>query len=106
MTTVPQMSPLRMPQRVAQPTQLAVPGHMMPPAPAGGFRMTGADVWRVIRANLWLIITLVVLMGGLGYLANRYLANNYPRYTASGLVRVEGSVNFNPLDNRTALVDL
>ena len=45
-------------------------------------------------------------MGGLGYLANRYLANNYPRYTATGLVKVDPSVSYNPLDKQASVVDI
>ncbi len=42
----------------------------------------------VFCANLWLIASLVVLGGILGVLANMYLARNYSRYTASGLVQI------------------
>jgi tyrosine-protein kinase Etk/Wzc len=63
-------------------------GGVMPPPQHGGGGMSGADVWRVIRANLWLIIATVIVAGGAGYAANWYLARYYPSYTAKGLLQV------------------
>jgi tyrosine-protein kinase Etk/Wzc len=61
---------------------------MPPPQPPGGGGMSGADVWRVIRTNLWLIILMVIFAGGCGFGANWLLAKYYPRYTADGLLQV------------------
>jgi capsular exopolysaccharide synthesis family protein len=54
--------------------------------PAGG--LTGADVWRVVRANLWLIIGVVIASGIAGYFANMWLLKNYARYTSTALISV------------------
>jgi len=71
-------------------TQLAVP--TAAPTGAGGsnagFQMSAADVWRVIRANLWLILLFVVLGAVGGYYGNEYLARHYSKYTATGIVRI------------------
>ncbi|HEX4124786.1 MAG TPA: polysaccharide biosynthesis tyrosine autokinase [Tepidisphaeraceae bacterium] len=93
MTTLPQTSPMRVPRPGNQ--QVSIPGagalgpmpqpHHFIPSTTG---MSGADVWRVIRANLWLIISMLVLFGVGGFLLNTYLATHYPRYEAVGLVQV------------------
>src|SRR5438876_8861619 len=101
MTTLPQMSSLRLP-RVAQPTQLSVPSQFQMVGAQSASRMTGADVWRVIRANLWLIVVMLIVMGGLGFAANQYLAGHYPRYTATGLIRVETVINYDPVKQAQA----
>ena len=53
MTTLPQTAPVRLP-RTAIPSQLAVPGMTAPALHAGYAQnqaMTGADVWRILRAT-------------------------------------------------------
>jgi len=65
-----------------QPMALAQSG------PAGG-TMTANDVFRVLRANLWLIIFSLILFGILGVVANQLLLKYYPRFTAVGFIRVE-----------------
>src|SRR6185437_15223278 len=90
MTTLPQTTPIR-PQRALPGNQLAVPGPvgMAPAQAAGQNSMTGADVWRVIRANIWLMLTVLVLSGALGYGLNSWLAARHSRYTATGLISVK-----------------
>src|SRR4030095_8078745 len=65
------------------------PGPLGPAGAAAGGGMTGADVWRVFRANLWLIALLRAGGAVAGFLVNHFLAKNYPKFTASGLVRVQ-----------------
>ncbi len=92
MTTLPQTTtPLRLPRLPeGSGTQLSIPTAM----PVGvvpnitGPAMSGGDVWRVIRSNWWLIVLGVVASAVVGYFVNRYLANHYSRYTASGLVLI------------------
>jgi capsular exopolysaccharide synthesis family protein len=59
--------------------------------------MTGADVWRVIRANIWLILAALVLSVLLGIAANYVLARKFPRYTAIGYVQIQPIRGYNPM---------
>lgn len=87
MTTLPQTTPIRLP-RPTGPSQLAVPSYASQGPAAPSFQMSGGDVWRVIRANLWLIILCVVVSGVAGFYTNGYLAQHYSTYTATGLIRI------------------
>lgn len=90
MTTLPQTTPVRLPQ--SGHGVPAAPAHQTVSVPGGtGFHMTGADVWRVIRNNMWLIILFIILAGGAGYGANMLLAKYYSWYTATGLVQIRTS---------------
>ena len=89
MTTLPQTTPMRLPRPA--PSHLAIPsanghGPVLPHAQHSG--LTGADVWRVIRANLWLIIGLVAASGVGGYFLNAWLNAHYARYTSTALMSV------------------
>jgi succinoglycan biosynthesis transport protein ExoP len=98
MTTLPQTTPIRLP-RAGAGSQLAAPttgGPIAAPA-TPSFSMTGSDVWRVIRANIWLILLMLVLSGGAGYWAYTYLAKNYSSYTAQGQVRLAPLESIDPL---------
>ena len=54
MTTLPTTTPMRLPRPVAQtPLALGGPSYAQQ---APQFQMSGADVWRVIRSNIWLIL--------------------------------------------------
>jgi uncharacterized protein involved in exopolysaccharide biosynthesis len=67
------------------------------------FGMSGADVWRVIRGNIWLILVLLILSAVGGYALNFYLAKKHSRFTATGLIQIQ---QVNPLtigtDDRTS----
>jgi capsular exopolysaccharide synthesis family protein len=76
--------------------------------------MTGADVWRVIRSNMWLIVGSLVAAGVLGFAANWYLARFHAKYTSIGFVQIQTPQNYNPLgtpvrdsvyDNTTLQID-
>src|SRR5947208_2865965 len=102
MTTLPQTTPMRFP-RTASPSHLAVPGQGGPMGPMGmaphlaagqaqgGSNLTGADVVRVLRANLWLILLTVVAFSVAGFFVNKYLLKHHSRYTARGLLEVYGA---------------
>ncbi len=97
MTTLPQTTSMRLP-RPSNGAAMTTAGPVGPAAygAAGtpGFSMTGADVWRVIRSNLWLIIILTVasLAAGIGlYL---YLLNKHASYTATGYIQIQPVVQF------------
>ncbi len=88
MTTLPQTMPPRLPGANGRGQIMpAPPGGMMPP-PQGPGGMSGADAWRVIRSNLWMILLMVVVAGGAGYGVNWYLARYHPRYTARALLQL------------------
>ena len=69
---------------VASPALPSAP--YTPPAQGG---LSGADVWRVVRQNLWLFILAGLLSAAAGYGVNRYLQAHYQRFTADGLVKVQ-----------------
>jgi capsular exopolysaccharide synthesis family protein len=50
--------------------------------------MSAGDVWRVLRANAWLIALAFVLSAIVGFLINMWLAKNYSRFTATGWVTI------------------
>src|SRR5215213_7531707 len=86
MTTLPTTTPMRLPRPVAQaPLALPGPAHVQP---GSGFQMTGADVWRVIRSNIWLILGMFILSGVVGFGLFKYLDRYYASYTASGYCQV------------------
>src|SRR3954452_22317559 len=97
MTTLPQSTPLRLPRPAGGAGQIAIPNAGQIGAVTGGgagggggmIQMTAGDVWRVLRTNLWLIASMVIVAGIAGVFINKYLAAHYPRYTASGLIKVE-----------------
>lgn len=96
MTTLPQVQSVRLPRPAG-----AGPNSHLPAAPGGpSLQMTPGDIWRLIRANSWLIGTLLVVAAAAGFVANIMLARWMPRYTATGIVQVQ-SVNailsFDPL---------
>jgi polysaccharide biosynthesis transport protein len=105
MTTLPQTSMVRMP-RTGAPTQLAPAGVPMgmgaPPQPP---QMTGADVWRVIRSNFWLIILSLIVFtaGGIG--AHYYLLKHYPRFTSQALVQILPNLTFDPMATTPQMMD-
>jgi non-specific protein-tyrosine kinase len=66
-------------------------GHPMFPAGphAGSPQMGAADILRVVRANIWLILVTLILFGVGGYLVNRFiLLPHYSRYQSTALLRV------------------
>ncbi|HYO10090.1 MAG TPA: polysaccharide biosynthesis tyrosine autokinase [Tepidisphaeraceae bacterium] len=99
MTTLPTTTPMRLPRPVGQ-APLALP------TPGGGqqqpsFQMTGGDVWRVIRSNLWVILISLVVSAGLGVGLNKYLSRYHSSYTAVGFCQVTPPFNFSLLDRNT-----
>ncbi|MCC6238930.1 MAG: polysaccharide biosynthesis tyrosine autokinase [Phycisphaerales bacterium] len=55
---------------------------------AGASQMTAADVWRVIRSNIWLIVISVAVAGVIGVGLNEVLKRVHPRWTATGVVEI------------------
>jgi capsular exopolysaccharide synthesis family protein len=99
MTTLPQTTPIRLP-RAGGNSQLAMPAGAPistagPAAPS--FAMTGGDVWRVIRANMWLIIIMLMLSTVAGYFTYDYLAKHKSAYTTLGWVKMAPLESVDPL---------
>ena len=107
MTTLPQTTPIRLP-RAGNTSQMAVPGNAAPVSSVAvpQFQMSGGDVWRVIRANLWLIVLFVVISGVAGYFANDYLEKHDSAYTASGKVRILPLQASDPLHSTPLFSDI
>jgi capsular exopolysaccharide synthesis family protein len=90
MTTLPQTTAIRLP-RQAGPMQLAPAGGGLPSMGGAGSTagaMTGSDVLRIVRNNVWLILFMLVFSGGAGYGVHVLLAQKFPRFTATGFIQV------------------
>jgi polysaccharide biosynthesis transport protein len=98
MTTLPQSTSPKMPQATALPLSPAGLGSTLHINAAP--QMTPADMWRVIRANLWLVILLGIAGAGAGYGIYYYLAGHYPRYTANGYLQIQPPPNLDPINTR------
>jgi capsular exopolysaccharide synthesis family protein len=100
MTTLPQTATTRLPRPVGQgPITVAGPAHHAPTV--AGVGMTAGDVWRVIRANTWLLVGGLILAGIIGYGVNFLLNRYYARYTARGWIQINSSRAPNPLNPDT-----
>jgi len=93
MTTLPQTTAIRLPRPnngapMVTSTPVAGP-HVGPGAVGSGFNMTGADAWRVIRTNLWLIIGVGVLSTMIGVGLYYYLLRKHASYTATGFIQIQ-----------------
>jgi capsular exopolysaccharide synthesis family protein len=106
MTTLPQTTPIRLPR--AGNSQLAVPAAAAPSvvAQGPGMQMSGGDVWRVIRANLWLIILFVVVSGIAGFYVNGYLEKHDSAWTSYGKVRILPMQSVDPIHPAPVVGDL
>jgi capsular exopolysaccharide synthesis family protein len=91
MTTLPQTTGIQLPRPVGPGAITPQQPHMAAVAP-----MTGADVWRVLRTNIWLIGLSIVISAVIGFLLNWYLTEFYARYTATGYVQIESGLPFDP----------
>ena len=96
MTTLPQTTNPRLPVRGGPAPVPAASGanamHLATPS-----TMTGGDVWRVIRANVWTIALIMILAIGGGIALNQFVLKPYfPRYESTGLVQVTLNKSMNP----------
>ncbi len=94
MTTLPQTT--RPPQGLGLGLPSPYVNAVAVSAPA---QMTGADAWRIIRANIWLILIMIILFSGLGVAANQIWAKYWPWYTATGLLQVQTEQVADPMQN-------
>jgi succinoglycan biosynthesis transport protein ExoP len=95
MTTLPQVQSVRLPRAPGQGGAMA---HHTPSTAIAGLQLTGADIWRLVRANLWLIITLLVVAAAAGIVVNMMLARWMPRYTSTGIVQVQNAAALTYVD--------
>jgi capsular exopolysaccharide synthesis family protein len=77
--------------RQAGGIQLAQSGGGLAVGGGGGAAASGgADVWRVIRSHIWMIlIVTAVIAPAAGFGVNKFLEMKYPRYTAAGYIQVQ-----------------
>jgi len=99
MTTLPQTSSVRLPRPNGAPVAAlasvrAAPQH-------AGLGMTPADVYRLLRANVGLILGSVAVALIVGAGVNWFLARYFSRYTASGAVQVQPAVAYDPISRET-----
>lgn len=90
------------------PNSLPAPGQGMEPIPvpiisgpvaaAGGSGLTGADVLRIIRQRLVMILFLWVFFITLTAVGTYFWIRYYPKYKATALVRVQSIQPVNPLE--------
>jgi uncharacterized protein involved in exopolysaccharide biosynthesis len=99
MTTLPSTT-MRYPrQQTGVPALAGNPNSLAPGGGAAGGGMTAADVMRVLRTNLWLIVLSVVLAGGAGVGAYIYLGKYHSEFTARGWVQVSAPTVFDPINS-------
>src|SRR5258705_7466417 len=99
MTTLPQTTP----SRANLPAAVPIGAPHVPPiatGPTGG--MSGADVWRVIRAHGLLIAIFLVLSAVGGYFLNDFLLGHFAKYEAVGLVKVDPTIVIDLVRDRTS----
>ncbi|MFI5378782.1 MAG: polysaccharide biosynthesis tyrosine autokinase [Tepidisphaerales bacterium] len=88
MTTLPQTTTPRLSQGPGpMPPASGVP-QIHAGANAAAAQMTPADVWRVIRGNIWWMILLTIVGGGVAYGIEKLYEQYGPKYTATGLLQV------------------
>src|SRR6266496_3601683 len=104
MTTLPTTTPMRLPRPVGAGA-LAVPAPLASAAQSST-QLTGADVWRVIRSNILLILLSMIVCGGLGYGLFWYLQKYHSSYTATGYVQINPPVSFTLLDKQPVTTDV
>lgn len=96
MTTLPQTtSTVRLPRPVSGLQPVPVGG--VPAVTGASGAMTGADVWRIIRGNIWLILAMIFLSAIAGFGINQWLKIYHPKYTARGYIQVVPLHPLNPL---------
>jgi len=64
--------------------------------------MTPADIWRVLRANAWLIAGLLIFAIVAGYVINLFLLKKHARYTATAFVEVQPRTSMKLLNKGSA----
>ena len=68
----------------------------------GGPQLSGSDVFRILRENLWLLILAAIIGGAGGYALYQYLRENHIAYQATGILSLREPQAFNPLNDPIA----
>ena len=100
MTTLPTTSTFRLPRAPGgngpgQPPPYNSNAGAVSTAPV----LTPADIWRVIRGNLWLILATVIVALGVGVGVWAYLLKTDPKYRSLGQLLVNRPYRINPTNN-------
>ena len=100
MTTLPQTISARPRPAQSVSAMPAVASPMVMPMPYQGQQvqqgLTGNDIWRVFRQNLWMFVLVIILSGAAGFGLNEYLKRNHTYFTAQGKVLVQPPARFDP----------
>lgn len=99
MTTLPSTTTIRLPRQTApNNSNLAMPAY---PGPALGTAsaMNAADVWRVIRGNIWWILGTTALSLAIGISSFFYVRATNPKYRSVGLVVLNRPKSINPTNS-------
>ena len=100
MTTLPTTSTYRLPRAPGGSGPGQPPPHNVNVGgPAAAAVLTPADIWRVIRGNLWLIIAAVIVAVGIGIGVYAYLLKTDPKYRSLGQLLVNRPYRINPTNN-------
>ena len=73
------------------------------PAAAGGAgggagpQLSGGDVFRILRENMWLLILAAIIGGAGGYALYQYLRENHIAYEATGILSLREPREFDPI---------
>jgi capsular exopolysaccharide synthesis family protein len=60
--------------------------------------MSASDVWRVLRANVWLILIVLILSTALGYGLNLWLSAKHSLFRSTGLIQVTMNKDLLPVE--------
>ena len=98
MTTLPSTSSYRLPRTPGSGGPPLPPGGAAAPAAAGPTApvLTPADIWRIIRGNLWLIVASVAIAVAIGIGIYSYLKATDPKYRSVGQMVVNRPFYTNP----------
>ncbi len=109
MTTLPTTSSIRLPRSGGPGGQvLAMPSTgPLGPVVHGAAQplLTPADVWRVIRGNLLLIVASCILSGGIGFGLFWWQKETNPRYQAKGVAEVSRQIRVDPRTSEPVALD-
>jgi len=63
------------------------------------------DAWRVIRGHAWLIVAMLCISAVAGFFINQHLERYYSRFTATGHIQFQPTLNYDPVHNPEPRID-